>query len=155
MNILLALDSSTKATGVAIFKDGKYVRSGVVRALDKDVNARLHEMISKIHEVIDKVKPTDVVFEDVRVLKNAHVTVVLQEILGAIIGKCISNGIHYECLSPASWRSIHGLQKPDIKRDEYKILSVNKVKELFNKEVTDDESDAILLGSAYMEIKGE
>ena len=77
MSILLAFDSSTKATGVAIFKDGKYVRSGVVRASDKDVNARLREMISKIHEVIDKVKPTDVVFEDVRVLKNAHVTVVL------------------------------------------------------------------------------
>ena len=90
-----------------------------------------------------------IVFEDVRILKNTHVTVMLAEILGAVIGKCVDIGIQYESFSPASWRSKHGLQKAGAKRDELKQMSVDKVRELYNSDVTDDEADAILIGAAW------
>jgi len=57
--------------------------------------------------------------------------------------------IKYESLSPASWRTKHDIQKPGLKRDELKLLSVNKVKELYNSDVTDDEADAILIGASW------
>ena len=90
-----------------------------------------------------------IVFEDVRILKNTHVTVMLAEILGAVIGKCVDIGIQYESFAPASWRSKHGLQKTGVKREELKQMSVDKVRELYNSDVTDDEADAILIGAAW------
>ena len=90
-----------------------------------------------------------IVFEDVRILKNTHVTVMLAEILGAVIGKCVDIGIQYESFAPASWRSKHGLQKAGAKREELKQMSVDKVRELYNSDVTDDEADAILIGAAW------
>ena len=90
-----------------------------------------------------------IVFEDVRILKNTHVTVMLAEILGAVIGKCVDIGIQYESFAPASWRGKHGLQKNGAKREELKQMSVDKVRELYNSDVTDDEADAILIGAAW------
>lgn len=57
--------------------------------------------------------------------------------------------IKYESFSPASWRTKHGIQKPGLKRDELKQLSVDKVKELYNSDVSDDEADAILIGASW------
>lgn len=114
-----------------------------------EMEVRIKNMIQKIYTLIEKEKPNIIVFEDVRILRNTHVTVALAEILGAIIGKCIEMNIKYESISPASWRTKHGIQKPGLKRDELKRLSVNKVKELYNSDVSDDEADAILIGASW------
>lgn len=146
---LLALDSSTKHTGFAIFEHGKLLKQGVFDEDNPDLVKRMRKMISRIYSLIRIEKPNIIVFEDVRILKNAHTTVALAEILGAVIGKCVDLNIQYESLSPASWRSKHGIQKAGAKREELKKLSVNKVKELYNSDVTDDEADAVLLGAAW------
>lgn len=146
---LLQLDSSTKHTGFAVFKNGKLLKSGVIDESSSDINQRMKSMIQKVYLLIKKEKPNIIVFEDVRILKNVHVTVALAEILGAIIGKCVDMSIQYESISPASWRSKHDIQKPGLKRDELKQLSVDKVRELYNSDVTDDEADAILIGAAW------
>ncbi len=96
MATLIAFDSSTKSTGVAIFKDDKYVRSGVIKIKGGRADDRLPEMIEKIYLTIDIVKPTEIVFEDVRIMSNVHTTVSLSELLGAIIGKCVDLGIEYK-----------------------------------------------------------
>ena len=106
-------------------------------------------MITRIYTLIRVEKPNYIVFEDVRIQNNAHTTVALSEILGAIIGKCIDLGIQFESWAPASWRSKHGIQKAGAKRDELKRLSVDRVKELYNSDVSDDEADAILIGAAW------
>lgn len=90
-----------------------------------------------------------IVFEDVRILKNTHVTVMLAEILGAVIGKCVDIGIQYESFAPASWRSKHGIQKPGIKRDEFKRIAIDLVREKYNSDVSDDEAEAILIGASW------
>lgn len=114
-----------------------------------EIEVRIKNMIQKIYTLIEKENPNIIVFEDVRILRNTHVTVALAEILGAIIGKCIEMNIKYESISPASWRTKHGIQKPGLKRDELKQLSVDKVKEFYNSDVSDDEADAILIGASW------
>lgn len=153
MATLIAFDSSTKSTGVAIFKDDKYVRSGVIKIKGGRADDRLPEMIEKIYLTIDIVKPTEIVFEDVRIMSNVHTTVSLSELLGAIIGKCVDLGIEYKQIDPAQWRQVHKIQENGLKRKELKELQVNKVKDLLGKTVTNDESDAILIGMAYLKIK--
>lgn len=146
---LLALDSSTKHTGFAVFERGKLIKQGVFDETEHDSDKRMRSMISRIYTLIRVEQPNMIVFEDVRILKNTHVTVMLAEILGAVIGKCVDIGIQYESFAPASWRSKHGLQKTGAKREELKQMSVDKVRELYNSDVTDDEADAILIGAAW------
>ena len=106
-------------------------------------------MVWKIYSLIKAEKPSLIVFEDVRILNNAHTTVALSKILGAIIGKCVDANISYECLAPASWRSKHGLQKPGIKREEFKQMAIDLVREKYNSDVNNDEAEAILIGASW------
>ena len=71
-------------------------------------------------------------------------------ILGAVYGWCLVHNVYFEMLRPTEWRALISKEKKGRKRDELKAWSVRKVKELFGIDVTDDESDAILIGLAYV-----
>ena len=145
---LLALDTSTKHTGYAFFVNGKLERSGVIDSDIPDSKQRLNYMILRIYDLLNKAKPERVAFEDVKILNNQHTLVILSEILGAVIGYCNAHLIQYEYYSPAEWRSRNGIQVYRAKRDELKRLSIEQVKEKYNIDATDDEADAILIGTA-------
>lgn len=147
---LLALDTSTKHTGYAFFVNGKLERSGVIDSDIPDSKQRLNYMILRIYDLLNKAKPERVAFEDVKILNNQHTLVILSEILGAVIGYCNAHLIQYEYYSPAEWRSRNGIQVYRAKRDELKRLSIEQVKEKYNIDATDDEADAILIGTAYL-----
>ena len=88
--------------------------------------------------------------------RNPQTQRLLTMILGAIFGECNRKSIHYCSLRPTQWRSaVKGEdEKLPKKREELKIWSVGKVKELFNIEGIDDNiSDAILIGKAYLNKK--
>ena len=146
---LLALDTSTRHTGFALFEHGKLVKQGVFNESADDIDKRIKAMINRIYTLIRVEKPNLIVFEDVRIQKSAHTTVALSKILGAIIGKCIDINIQFECLAPASWRAKHGIQKPGIKRDEFKRIAIDLVREKYNSDVSDDEAEAILIGASW------
>ena len=147
---LLALDTSTKHTGYAFFVNGRLERSGVIDSDIPDSKQRLNYMILRIYDLLNKAKPERVAFEDVKILNNQHTLVILSEILGAVIGYCNAHLIQYEYYSPAEWRSRNGIQVYRAKRDELKRLSIEQVKEKYNIDATDDEADAILIGTAYL-----
>ena len=54
MNIL-ALDCSTKSTGLAIFKDKEFLGKGCITASSSDLYARIHKMVDKIDTLITDV----------------------------------------------------------------------------------------------------
>lgn len=69
-------------------------------------------------------------------------------------GKCVSEKIDWQDLRPTQWRKYAALEGEKVpkKREELKKWSINKVSEIFGVNVTDDESDAILIGLAYCNI---
>ena len=49
---VLALDCSTKSTGVAIFKDKEFLGKGCITASSTDLFKRIHKMVDSIDELI-------------------------------------------------------------------------------------------------------
>ncbi len=119
------------------------------RPKSKKPKARLDGMISQIYQKIIDEHANIVVVEDEVVGENIHATVVLSKIIGAIIGKCIELNIPYLCYAPSQWRSKHGIQDSKAKRQELKRMAIDKVKEIYNSDVSDDEAEAILIGAAW------
>lgn len=153
---LLSLDTSSSSTGWAYFENGKYVESGLIdlKAI-KDSNVRLEKMVREIYKIIDHYSPAAVVTEMTVVLRNPAVQRTLTMILGAVFGKCADCSIEYQSLRPTEWRKLIDAGKKPKKRDELKEWSKIKVKELFHVEdITDDTSDAILIGQAYINMFG-
>lgn len=149
---LLALDTSTSSTGWAYFENGKYVVSDVISIKNqKDTDLRMEQMISEIYRLIECYSPTVVVTEMTVVVRNPAVQRMLTMILGAVYGNCVVNDIDYYSLRPTEWRKLIDSGKKPKKRDELKEWSKQKVFELYGIDnVTDDVSDAILIGQAYV-----
>lgn len=149
---LLALDTSTSSTGWAYFENGKYVVSDVISIKDqKNTDLRMEQMISEIYRLIDCYSPTIVVTEMTVVVRNPAVQRMLTMILGAVYGNCVVNDIDYYSLRPTEWRKLIDPGKKPKKRDELKEWSKQKVFKLYGIDnVTDDVSDAILIGQAYV-----
>jgi Holliday junction resolvasome RuvABC endonuclease subunit len=151
---LLSLDSSTKSTGYAYFENGKLIDKGSIDLSKiKDSKERFNQMILGIYKTISKYKPDIVTWEVPVVIRNPQVQRDLSMLVGAILGKCVDKHIFYYPFRPTEWRKLVSEkgEKLPRKRDELKEWGKNKVKELFNIEVeNDDQSDAILIGMAYI-----
>lgn len=154
---LVAIDSSTTCSGWSIYIDGKYVDSGVIDYKKADKEARLYNMIrsllSKFEHGVFKNTLLVICETPVMVTGNAETQRLLSTLLGAIMGYCIEHDIEFQEMRPSEWRKYIKSKNGTVprKRKELKEWSKNKVKEMFDKEVSDDESDAILLGYAYIE----
>lgn len=151
MITLLSLDTSTTSTGWAIFKDGKYQESGVIDDFKKVKNGheRLRLMTKELLDSIGQLEPDIIVIEKDVVFGNMKVIDMLMKIIGAVYGFCLNNGITYYEFAPSEWRKYVKLQAFGRKRTEFKQASIKYVKDNFNKEVNDDEADAICVGVAY------
>ena len=71
MKRILSLDTSTKTSGYAVFKDGELFRYSSIDLSDiKDTDARFHEMVSELYDLIDREHPSAVVIEEMVVPRN-------------------------------------------------------------------------------------
>lgn len=104
----------------------------------------------KINELITYYSSTTIVIETPVVIRNPQVQRMLTMIFGSVYTICILNNIEFQEIRPTEWRFLVDSGKKPRKREELKEWSKQKVKELFNKDVTDDESDAILIGQAFL-----
>ena len=151
---LLSFDTSTNSTGYSLYISGKLKKYELLDFKHiKNTDERIKEMILKIYEIIEYEKPQIVVTEMTVVTRNAQAQRNLTMILGAIYGHCLRNDIFYWSFRPTEWRKlVHTTnEKLPRKREELKQWSINKVNELFDiPSITDDVSDAILIGQAYM-----
>ena len=149
---LLSLDTSTSSSGWALFVNGKYKDSGVIDLKKvKNTSERLKTMIIKLRALIDYCSPTVVAIETPVVCRNPLTQRMLSMIFGIVYGKCAEDGIEFYELRPTEWRKLIDSNKKPRRREELKEWSKLKVKELFGiKDVSDDVSDAILIGQAYV-----
>lgn len=136
-----------------MFVDSKYQESGLINLKHiKDTSERLKQMILRIDELIS---PSDlsvtIVAETPVVVRNPQVQRLLTMIFGAVYTICAQRGYEFQELRPTEWRKLIDPGKKPRKRDELKEWSKQKVEELFGiKDVSDDVSDAILIGQAYV-----
>ena len=154
---LMSIDSSSSSSGVCIWINGEYSHHFLVTT-DKGLKGdeKLNQMISLLFKVIDKEKPDILVTECTVVLRNPQVQRMLTELLGAIRGKCIDNGISYYSLRPTEWRktvtNVTGSKPLGRKREDFKAWSLDVVNNTLNiKTDSDDESDSILIGYSYIQ----
>lgn len=150
---VVALDTSTNVTGWALYVNGKYSRSGSIDVHKiKDSKRRTIDMCFHITALLSQLKPDDVVIEELPSARNMKTVRALSRIIGAVFYHCVNKNITYQEMSCAVWRSVVGIDNRN--RDNAKLMSVNRVKQIYFKSVTDDEADAINIGEAYCVING-
>ena len=163
---LLSLDTSSTKTGWAIFKNGIYQESGV---LDwnhiKDTEERLIIMYIDIIQHIQKYEPDILVIEKDIVgsgkRQNMSTINTLIKLIGGIWAYCIQLNmdttmnvldgdfkIFYVEYTPSEWRHLVGIK--ECKRDDCKLASIERIKDIYNLNVDDNEADAINIGEAYI-----
>lgn len=157
---ILAFDQSTAKTGWAVFEDGCFVESGVFDVhKEKNVDQRSQQMYKFLVNKAQSVKPDVVVAEEVS-LQNPNVKTIVElaRVQGLVQAAAYSSPLHPSVIfyTPSRWRKAVGIQTGrGIKRTELKKASMQMVAKQYNKLVSDDEADAILIGQAACSLSTE
>ena len=108
----LALDLSTKATGVAVFDDDKLIHYERISSTAPDIYDRMIEMCVNVEQIIRDYNIDRAAIEDVPIGEKsvnfdvAHKLCVLQ---GMILHVFKCNNINFTIMMPSRWRSLIGL----------------------------------------------
>ena len=105
--IVLALDPSTKNTGIAVFKDQELIYHNYINAGSANLFRRIDKMIEGIEAVIKEYKPTCVVIEDPipeDVHHNQNVYKALMYLQAFIMHLMDEYNIETELVEASHWR---------------------------------------------------
>ena len=106
----------------------------------------------KIQELIKEYNITEVVLEDIQLEKGVGNNVVtfkaLAEVIGVITELLAELKIPFKIIPSSTWRS--GLDIKGNQREVYKKNAQSFVKKNYSKSATEDESDAICIGTHYI-----
>ena len=157
---LLSLDTSSSKTGWACFEDAKYKKSGVInfdtneckKKYKGNSDKRIEDMCLAIIDLLKKYKPDIIVIEKLNVGRNMVAVRHLCKVIGVVYCYSILNECYYHEIQASQWRSQIGIQGKNRKRDEYKQLAIEYVKDILGVAVTDDEADSICAGIAYIKM---
>ena len=151
--MLLALDQSIRISGYSIFKEQELVSYGhwsVPSSLP--LGQRLHMFLDHLDELNEKYEIDRIAFEDIQMQRgNVETYKKLCYTQAMIIFWCEKHKVQYDILSPSHWRSVIKRKCGKAfgrKREEQKLAAQEFVKEKYNIEATEDEADAISLGTA-------
>jgi len=149
MEKLLALDQASVITGYAIFEEDRLVDYGKITLDDEEIGPRLVVLRNTIKNMIDKNNITTVAFEDIQmqasVGNNVKTFKVLANVYGIILELCEELNIKYKIISSNTWKSTLKIKGKN--RTEQKKAAQNFVQERYNIKCTQDEADAICIGT--------
>lgn len=148
---MLSLDTSSTNSGYAYWENGILKEYGVLNSEKYDDKLlKINDMGNQLIEKLNKYKPQTVVIEMTVVERNAHTQRILSEIVGIVRGWAIINKAEFVQMRPTEWRKYakEKDEKLPTKKPDLKAWSVNRVKNIYSLKVTDDCSDAILIGLA-------
>lgn len=152
--ITLAIDGSTKSTGIAIFNQGKLIHYECITASNTDTYKRIEKMIDRIKQLYNQYKPTDIVMQDILpqdVKHNQNVFKALIYLQAGIVLQLHKSGFNVTLYTASHWRAQVGIKTGSgIKRQQLKQASQKLIKNIYNIDINDDVSDAICLGIAYI-----
>lgn len=150
MRRTLALDQASRTTGWAVYDNKTLIASGHFSIpANKIMKDRLYSFVIYLNDLIEQYHPEKIYYEGIQYQSNIETYKKLAYIQAMII--YFSSSIPITELSPSHWRSIikdkHGI-KFGRARAEQKKKAQEFVKNFFDKDVTEDEADAICLGYA-------
>lgn len=157
MNIL-ALDCSTKSTGVAIFKNNELEYHNCITSSSTDLIKRIYKMTDGIEKLINENDIQTLVLEEVRPdeigghsnIKTFKALMYLQAAIEFLIHDKYPK-IDIKYMYPSEWRKCCNIKTGrGVVRQTVKQRDIAFVKETFGIEVNDDEADACGIGYAYL-----
>lgn len=155
---LLALDCSTSCTGWAIYNldTSKYVESGFIKPKGKEFTSDFFKRTTFMKEfvkdkLLTKYNVTHVAVEDINVVISQLGAKRLAMGVGIILSNFTSDEITF--INVSTWRKHYQFRK--MKSKEYKEAAVDLVEKLYDKKVSDDEADSILIGKYYIETQNK
>lgn len=156
---VLAIDASTKSTGVALFDDKKLVKYDCFTASSTDLIKRIQKIILQLNDFVKDEKIEKVILEEVRPeagatftpnMKTQRALMWLQAAIAFLLHETHPKA-EIEYMYPSEWRSKCGIKNGrGHRRDMVKIEDMAFVKENYLIDVNDDIADAIGIGHAYV-----
>ena len=145
--LICGIDASTNKTGIAIFRNGQYVKHTLIDLHKiKNPSDRIPKMMTSICDYLDNYKVDKIIMEESMFTSNISTVKMLSQLAGAVLFYATSKGIDFELSLPSHWRKIVGLtQSSKIKRDILKSEAVNAVTQEYGLNVSDDVAEAILI----------
>ena len=154
-NLTLSLDISTTATGWALFEGSDLVESGVLKHKSKSFFERGRFMASELRLIqLRALASYEGPFESIVVEKNSVMGPNQQSMIsigivtGIILGRLVADNVYF--VNVSTWRKYWKFSYKDRSKKSMKLQSVAKVSENFDLNVKDDEADAILIGSYFV-----
>lgn len=147
---ILALDQSSRVSGWAVFDDGELIEYGKIDlSKESQIGERLHKLRQLIFNMIKELNIDKVILEDIYMdgqkINNIQTFKVLAEVFGVLFELCIDLNIPVEAVLAGTWKStlnIKGKTRPEQKR-----AAQTWVQENYNIKASQDEVDAICIGS--------
>ena len=156
----LAIDASTKSSGIAIFQNKELLGATCITASSSDLIKRIHKMVDTIDNIVKESNIDKIVMEEVIPdhTKNTNTFKALMWLQASIIIMLHDKypKIEVTLVYPGSWRSQCGIKVGrGIKRESLKEADIHRANELFNLNTkSDDIADACLIGAAHVGIFG-
>lgn len=158
----LCIDQAARLSGFAVFEDNKLIEWGTVEPRPKSLTGgpRLKYIYEKFEEIVDRVKPDQMVIEDPvggqednRGPKaNWKTMFVLANVYGVLELLAAIKGVPIDSVSPSSWQYTCGIHKRD--RSSRKAGAEAFVEKQYGVAGTaQDIYDAICIGHHYLNKK--
>lgn len=146
--VLLALDQASRVSGWAVFVDEQLIDSGTFSVTNKEIGARLFNIRKRVLALIEKYNVDEVVIEDIQLQKqinNVQTFKILSEVFGVLFETFEELNLPHSAVLAVQWRAQLGIKGSA--RSAQKKAAQQYVKEKYNIEVSEDESDAICIGT--------
>ena len=151
---IAGIDASTNKTGIAVFKDGKYVEHILIDLHKiKESSERVPKMMSAICDYLEEHKVDKIIMEESMMTNNILTVKMLSNIAGAVMYYATSHGIEFQFDLPSAWRKRIGLtQGRAVKREVLKEEAITAVKQEYGMSLTDDECEAVLIARSGFDL---
>lgn len=154
-NLTMSLDVSTTGTGWAIYDGSTLLQSGVIKPKLKSFYERAKIMANELKTVqLRALQKYDKPFDDIVVEKNSVMGPNQQSMIkigivtGMILGRLVADEIYF--VNVSTWRKYWKFSYKDRSKKSMKQQAISTVASEFQKQVKDDEADAILIGSYFV-----
>lgn len=144
--IILSIDSGVEKTGYAIFKEKKYLTSGLIKtSKTKKIEERIYEIYLSLEKIIKKYHPEKIILERLFFFKNQKTAILVSQAQGVCLLLAAKNKIDIEYLTPLQIKQIITGYGQSDKKSIQKMIKLEQ-----NIDVKqDDVADAIACGLAY------
>ena len=148
---ILALDQASRTSGYAIFHENQLIASGTFTFDDDDFPTRLVKIRNKVISLVHEYCINKILLEDIQLqgqTNNVETYRKLAEVRGVLTELACEMKIPHEIIHSQTWKSVLDIKGRD--RNTQKRNAQAFVADTYGKKVSQDESDAVCIGSAYL-----